>query len=337
MNFPLSRQGKIPKYARLANSIIQKIENGELALDERLPSVNKISKDLEFSRETVFKALKFLSEKGIVRSVDKIGYFINNTEIETDYKVFFMLDKFTSFKEDLFNAVIAGLNPNTKVELFFHHQNLELFSSLILQNLKNYTHFIIVTYLNPTEEIAEILNQIPPQKRIVIDKKEFGLEGNYGTIYQDFEQDIFTVLSNNLERVHKYDRIIFINHQTAPHGESVRRGLEKFCDSLKLPLIEAEQVSISQFQRKNLYITIDAYDRDLVEVIKLIRENNFTLGEEIGLISYNDTHVKEVLEGGITVISTDFKMMGTHAADMILNDKMIQEPNPTQVILRKSF
>ena len=83
VNFHLSNQGKIPKYIKLANSIIQKIEDGELTLDQKLPSVNKMSKDLDFSRETVFKALNFLSEKGIVRSVDKIGYFVNDTATET--------------------------------------------------------------------------------------------------------------------------------------------------------------------------------------------------------------------------------------------------------------
>lgn len=337
VNFHLSNQGKIPKYIKLANSIIQKIEDGELTLDQKLPSVNKMSKDLDFSRETVFKALNFLSEKGIVRSVDKIGYFVNDTATETEYKVFFMMDKFTSFKEDLFNSVLAGLSPKAKVDLFFHHQNIDLFKSLILQNLKNYTHFVIVTYLDPSEDIAEILNQIPANKRIILDKAEFGLEGEYGMIYQDFERDILTLLSKNLEKVNKYDQIIFVNHKTAPHGESVRHGLETFCQKNNLRLIEVEHVGRPLFQRKNLYITIDAYDRDLVEVIKLTRENNFTLGEEIGLISYNDTHVKEVLEGGITVISTDFKLMGTHAADMISNGNMTQEPNSTQVILRKSF
>lgn len=54
-------------------------------------------------------------------------------------------------------------------------------------------------------------------------------------------------------------------------------------------------------------------------MIKLAKKKGYELGKEIGLISYNDTAVKEILEGGITVISTDFEMMGKAAASVILN------------------
>lgn len=337
ISFQLSKKGRTPKYQLLANSIIEKIEAGELSLDEKLPSVNKISRDLQFSRETVFKALNFLSEKGIVRSVDKIGYFVNDTEVETDYKVFFMLDKFTSFKEDLFNAVISKLNNKAKVDLFFHHHNFDLFASLIQQNLKNYTHFIVATYLNQVDEVGKVLKEIPPNKLILVDKKEPLLDGSCGMVYQNFEQDIYNTLSENIERVRKYDRIVFINHHTAPHGDGVKRGLLKFHEEYQIDLLETEKVSAADFRRNNLYITIDAYDRDLVQVILMIRDHNFTLGEDVGIISYNDTPVKEILEGGITVISTDFKKMGAYAAEMVLSGDMTQIPNPTHALLRKSF
>lgn len=55
----------------------------------------------------------------------------------------------------------------------------------------------------------------------------------------------------------------------------------------------------------------------MVNLVKQIREDEFVLGKEIGVISYNDTPLKDLL--GITVISTDFKMMGETAARMILH------------------
>ena len=65
----------------------------------------------------------------------------------------------------------------------------------------------------------------------------------------------------------------------------------------------------------DLFVTIE--ESDLVNLIKQIREDEFTLGKEIGVISYNDTPLKDLL--GITVVSTDFKFMGEVAAQKILS------------------
>lgn len=72
-------------------------------------------------------------------------------------------------------------------------------------------------------------------------------------------------------------------------------------------------------------------------LIKLARKKKLKLGQDIGLISYNDTEVKEILEDGITVISTDFEMMGKIVSKAILEDKIIVKRNPTKVIKRKSL
>ncbi|WP_242157582.1 hypothetical protein [Aestuariivivens sediminis] len=79
------------------------------------------------------------------------------------------------------------------------------------------------------------------------------------------------------------------------------------------------------------------WDRDLVEIIKLTRANNWKLGNQIGLISYNDTPTKEILDGGITIISTDFKEMGAEAANMILSGDFVKKPNRTKMVLRNSL
>lgn len=334
----LEENSSKPKYLLLAEAIIKLIDEEQLVLDQKLPSVNKLSKHFSFSRETVFKALYHLSEKGIVRAVDKIGYFVHDVSFTREYRVFLMLDKFTSFKEDLYNSMLNVLGDFAQVDLYFHHQNFVLFESLISQNLKNYTHFVITTYLNNADEdIQNVLNNIPAEKRVILDKKENDLTANYGMIFQDFESDIYTALSDNINLVKKYDRLILINHDNAPHGDFIRVGFHRFCNDFAFAGEVHKDLFSHEFKRGNLYITIDAYDRDLVEIIKLVRKNNWKLGNQIGLISYNDTSTKEILDGGITVISTDFKQMGKEAAEMILSGNFIQKPNATNVILRNSF
>lgn len=97
------------------------------------------------------------------------------------------------------------------------------------------------------------------------------------------------------------------------------------------------EIDEKNFQKGNAYVTFSRYDTDDVALIKLARKKKLKLGQDIGLISYNDTEVKEILEDGITVISTDFEMMGKIVSKAILEDKIIVKRNPTKVIKRKSL
>jgi DNA-binding LacI/PurR family transcriptional regulator len=45
------------------------------------------------------------------------------------------------------------------------------------------------------------------------------------------------------------------------------------------------------------------------------------IGKDVGIISYNETPLKEILLDGITVISTDHAKMGELAAQLILENR----------------
>ena len=68
---------------------------------------------------------------------------------------------------------------------------------------------------------------------------------------------------------------------------------------------------------KDAYVVIE--ENDLVNLVRQVRKENLTLGKDIGIISYNDTPLKDLL--GINVVSTHFKAMGETAAYLVLNNK----------------
>jgi DNA-binding LacI/PurR family transcriptional regulator len=61
-------------------------------------------------------------------------------------------------------------------------------------------------------------------------------------------------------------------------------------------------------------------------------KKGYQLGKDFGVISYNDTPMKEIVEGGVTVISTDFNKMGELAAKFVINKQKLQEILPTSLI-----
>ena len=88
-------------------------------------------------------------------------------------------------------------------------------------------------------------------------------------------------------------------------------------------------------EKGELYITPD--DKSLLRIIKKLKNQKLVLAKDIGVISYNDTLLKEIVEGGITTISTDFNRMGQRLAEMILNKKQLQIENPNRLIIRNSL
>lgn len=85
----------------------------------------------------------------------------------------------------------------------------------------------------------------------------------------------------------------------------------------------------------DLYIVIE--ESDLCELIKTAEARNLIFGEDIGVICYNDTPVKQILMGGISVMTTDFEKMGETAANFILEKKTDRIKNPFSLIKRRSF
>src|SRR5690606_9702165 len=104
---------------------------GLLQRDEKLPSVNKICLAHSLSRDTVLLAYEELKKRGIVYSIPGKGYYVRSIGVGVRQKVFLVFDELNSFKEDIYNAFLSNMGPDTQVDIFFHHFNEQVFSKLI--------------------------------------------------------------------------------------------------------------------------------------------------------------------------------------------------------------
>src|SRR5690606_17054110 len=92
------------KYLQLAESVTSRIRQGALGIGDQLPSVNQLSQTYGMSKSTVLMGLNYLSEKGIIEAVYRKGYFVRKSSVDHDYRIFFLMDKITVFKEELYQA-----------------------------------------------------------------------------------------------------------------------------------------------------------------------------------------------------------------------------------------
>ncbi|MDW5290263.1 GntR family transcriptional regulator [Formosa sp. PL04] len=321
----------VPKYKQIIESIEDAIISGDLKKGDQLPSINNIRDVHKLSRDTVLTAFNELKARGIIQSIVGKGYYVLNDSIDVSQKVFLLFDELNSFKEDLYNSFISNLNSNIRVDIYFHHFNEDIFSKLIYENIGLYNYYVIMpANLKNTELVIE---KLPKEKVYILDQTHPELS-QYAAIYQNFEKDIFTNLTEALHLIQNYDTIILhFSEDNQPLG--MRKGFVKFCKANGLKYEVIKSLKDRVISKGEVYVIPD--DKNLLRIIKGMKSKDYTLSKDVGIISYNDTLLKEIVEGGITTISTDFNHMGERLAQMILNNEQLQIENINTLILRNSL
>ena len=327
----IDSKSSLPKYRQIINSVQQAIERKALKKGDKVPSINEICSDFGLSRDTVMLAFNELKSRGILLSQPGKGYYIVTTEIQPQENIFVLFDELNSFKEDLYNSLISNLKGKAIVDIYFHHFNFKVFKNLIAESLGNYTSYIIMPAT--FDNTSHLLSKFPKEKVFILDRLKPDLK-IYPVLYQDFENDFYDALVEGHELLKKYRKLFFVNPGGKEPAERVK-GFERFCIANGFSF---QVVKSLDGLRPELY---EAYfvtsDRDLVEIVKLARDYNYKLGKKFGIVSFNDTMLKEVVAGGITTISTDFIEMGKTLTDMVLSKKIVQVRNPSRLIVRNSL
>lgn len=316
------------KLQQLIHAVNEAINLGILKEGDFLPSVNQLNKESGISRDTIFKAYSILKQRSIISSTPTKGYFVASVS----YRVFVLLDDFSAFKEQLYKSLRANLPDNYAVDLLFHHYNPEVFSQLIQNSLGRYSMYVVMNIDNKNME--DVVRKIDPKKLIILDMGN-DPRNEVSSLTQDFSQAVYNCLLSGLELIRKYDEFILVFPQNTPHPHETIEAFDLFCNQNHIKHTTLEQIDNREVQPGQAYLVIK--DSDLVKIVKDCKKNSYKIGAEVGIISYNDTPMKEIVGSGITVISTDFIRMGRDCANFIVNKERVNEVIPTQLIIRGSL
>ena len=321
----------VPKYKQIIISVEKAIEVGNLIKGDKLPSVNKVCLAFSLSRDTVLQAYDELKKRGIIYAIPGKGYYVKSVEVTIKQRIFLLFDELNIFKEDLYNSFLENIGNNVEVDIFFHHFNIKVFRKLINDSNGNYTKYIIM----PTNlaEAASIIKTLPVNDVYILDQTNADLK-IFPAVYQNHLKDIYNGLLKGKSKLDKYDKLIMIFPGfREPFG--MKTGFENFCKDYAFNYEIITEFNNREIKKGEVYI-IPA-DRDLVHVIEKSKLQNLKLGNDFGIISYNETPLKKVVENGITTISTNFEAMGKILAQMILKGKKEQIENKYDLIIRNSL
>ena len=325
-----------PKYLQIANSIIKAVTNGKLQDNDILPSINEFSNELEVSRDTVEKGYRHLKKIGILNSVAGKGYFIKNSDSLQFYKIFLLFNILSTHKKIIYDSFVNTLGDTATIDFYIYNNNFSLFKDLIKKSIDNYTHYVIIPHLTQdTATFTDVLNLIPPDKLILLDKKITSMDSRCSSVYEDFEQDIYIALKSALPQLQKYHTIKIIFPSYTYHPKEILTGFYNFCTEFAFEHSIIRNISKETIEDGTVYLSL--MEDDLVTLIQNIIDAKKEIGKDTGVISYNDTPLKKIILNGITTVSTDFKFMGEKAAALILNKEQTHLAVPFYLTLRNSL
>ncbi len=321
----------IPKYRQIINSIYTAISIGEIKLGDKIPSLNQICAEYELSRDTVMVAFNELKAKGIISSIPGKGYYINSTEINVDQKIFVLFDELNAFKEDLYTAFINSLDNKSSVDIYFHHFNYQVFKDLIAESVGKYTSYVIMPAT--FDDTVNIVAKLPRDRVYILDREKADLS-EYPVVFQDFEKDVYDALNDGADLLRKYTNLVMV-YPGGKEPEGRLTGFQRFCNENKFSFEIIRNLENRKIKKGEAYFVPS--DRNLVRLVKMAADNSLVLGSDSGIVSFNDTMLKEVVAGGITTISTDFSQMGQTLARMIQDRTWEKIRNKSALIRRSSL
>ncbi|MBL0269910.1 MAG: GntR family transcriptional regulator [Chitinophagaceae bacterium] len=325
-----------PKYIQLANAVIKAIHDGKVEKNDILPSINEVSFEFEISRDTTEKGYKYLKQLGILGSVPGKGYFIRTTEVNQPLKIFLLFNKLSAHKKIVYDTFVKTLEGIASVDFYIYHNDFTLFKRLIQNSKNDYTHYVIVPhFLEGGEHANEIINQIPADKLLILDKKISGINGPYAAVYENFEKDLYNALEQLKEKLSHYHTLKIIFPEYTYHPEEILQGFKRFCREYAFTGKVVHNIANEPVKEGEVFINL--MEEDLVILIEKLLATKMKVGKHVGVISYNETPLKKIILNGITTISTDFEFMGKKAAELILNNSTEQCEVPFYVTERASL
>lgn len=328
----LSSINTLSKHEQLVHGIIEAIDSGILKVGDQLPSINQMVGELGFARKTIVKAYEELKQRGLVESKKLKGYFIISLETKVTLKVALLLFSFQRFQEEFYNTFRKELGKRFQIDVFFHHNNPTIFETVFNNIRGKYGMYVVAPIPEPSTR--PLLTSIDPKKLLIIDRF-LEMPEEYSYISQEFEEATYHKLVELLPRIKKYKKFVLFFSDVKDYPPGILKAFQRFVSDNEISSKIEKDYKPGSVKRGSLYFFVsDAY---LWEALRDCRNSEYVVGKDVGILSHNDHVVKEIVFGGITTISSDFKEMARGAAEHIKNQEITQEIVPLNLMKRNSL
>lgn len=331
-----------PVYKQLMDQIETGVNDGVFHSGELLPSMNELAARLDISKETVKKAYFLLRNKGVISSIQGKGYYIADRHDTHKMKVLLLFDKFSSTKQILYNSFYETIGGKADITIYLHNQQAELLEYYLDENLGKFDFYVITPHFpldaETRKRVLKSLRRIPNRKLIMLDNYMRDLPGNYGAVYQDFENDAYAGLMTGVRKLKGVPKLNVVIELSSLYHSMISKAVTRFCEENGIAYEFYTQVSPEIVKPKEVYLILHGqFDMELIKLARAAKEQKLKPGRDFGIISYNESPMSEIVLDGLTTISADFVQMGRRAAEMILEGKLFKQKCSFRMTRRNSF
>lgn len=341
MDIRIDIGGKKPIYRQLLEQIENDIREGRLLPGSLLPSMNELADSLDISRETVKKSYGILRDRGFVVPQQGKGFYVADRDAGARPRILVLFDKFSIYKQILYNSIAEEFGPRAELTVLTHDQSLDLFAHYLDMYLGAFDYYIVIPHfpLDAASQgrAAKLVSRIPYPKLVLVDYLPEHLPGHYGAVYQDFEHDVCEGLRQGLDKLRQTAGLHVITLPTSLYGPVMRKGIARFCEDNGIP-VRFSTAPPERIEKGETFLILNSQlDWGLAALARRIKAQGLAVGEDVFVIAYNDVDLNEVVLGGLTTVSTDFRLMGRTAARMILDRRFEKIHCPFRMNRRSTF
>ncbi|MFP4060609.1 MAG: GntR family transcriptional regulator [Bacteroidales bacterium] len=316
-----------------ADAIISGVRDKVFQLGDVLPSVNKLTTELDVSRKTVVSGYNLLKEKGIVGTRERVGYYVASENTTHRYNILMIFYTFNQYIQVFFNAFVEKLGKQGKIEVALHNANPNVFRALLRDNINRFDKIIVSGFNHAVfrREIKKVSND-----KLILFSRLDGYEGSNNYYVQDFYKGTLGALQQGVEVLKKYKNFYLLYNKkdwNFPRG-IVDASLD-FCKEHGMRFLQANDYKSVNKLKNSVFFIVN--DMDLVGVLERVEKEGLILGLDAGLVSYNESPIKRVIRQGITTISVDFAEMGERVAHSLIHSENNKEILETRLIKRNSL
>lgn len=342
MTEELNIKGNTPIYKQIIDHFENAIIAERLKPAEGVPSMNELAAKYGISKETVKKAYGVLSKRGLLEPRQGKGFFVTSREKGSNVRVLVLVDTLTPYRQAFINAFSEAMGNKMEMVILLHNQDINLLEYYIDNNLGKYDYYLLTPHFQRDEKThAKVLRQInrfPNRQLILADTMPEGLNGSFGAVYQDYSGDAAQALQSALPSFRFYPFLDVFTMENSLYGDIIEDSIERFCNDNRINVKFHKGISENMIHKGQVCLLLNSQaDAALLSLHRIVKKKGLKIGENIRVISYNESPICEILFDGLTTISADFAGMGRRCAEMILNGELTKEKCAFAMIRRHTF
>ena len=318
-------------YKRIVREVEQDILEGKYKVGDKIPSINSWRIRSGLSRSSVVLAMDELISRGLVESEQSVGYFVSSTRVEVTHRFLLIFNEFNSFKQDLYLSILNSLGNGAVADIVFHNFNRETFDMLVENMAGKYSVYLVMAgrFENIEQQLKKLGGMV-----IIVDSGPESVKSVFSSVTQSFADDTHDALVAGLTQLRKYNEIVLV--QSSPKEPMARYdGLQRFCQEYGFECALLKTMKNMPIRNGVVYLTPE--DREIVNIMRTAEKQSLKVGEDFGLVAFNEQELNEILCGGLTTISTDFVLMGKTVVNLVKEKGIRTIRNPWRLILRNSL